>query len=174
MLFRQPRVLGVILDVSLQHRNEQRLIDQVKDDLIKHIRSFDEDDMFYLYHEEVVKVAEKRGEQVHAVANYKTDGYLFDLNYAMKQTLYVVAAEDEELEKAIVLVTDRMSSQAEQAIKKVCMLNERDYLNCKILVCNIGDNFEATFDYNLINDENLFQILQKEFPPDGDNKSELS
>jgi len=173
MLFREPRALGVVLDVSLRHNKEgKRILDVVKEDLIKHIRCFDEDDLFYLYHEQVTDVAERRGEQVHAVANYNTDGFAFDLSYALKQTLYVIAAEDYEVDKSVVLVTDRMSQSSVDVLNKICDLNERDGLDCHIVACNVGKSFGATDGGFVLHQESLFECLQKEFPNGDDDQPE--
>lgn len=177
MLFREPRVLSVVLDVSLRHGNNgKRVLDEVKSDLIKHIRKFDEDDLFYLYHEQVVDVAERRGEQVHAVASYQTDGFSFDINYALKQSLYVAGAEDYDVDKAVVLITDRMSKSTVNALNKICMLNEKDGLECEIFVFNVGANFDIEEECDFVLHhcpDKLFEFLQKEFPDGDEDQSEI-
>ena len=134
----EPFVVGIVLDLSLRHTKDgQRIIDGVKDQLVEYVRTFDYVDLFYLYHEDVVDVVEGRGKRIHAVASYQTDGFEFDLSYALKQTLYVVGSEEDD--KRIYLITDRFSEKSIKAIRKIEMLNEKDGLDCKIYVVAIGD-----------------------------------
>ena len=134
----EPFVVGIALDISLRHdKNDRRIIDVVKEQLVEYVRTFDYVDLFYLYHENVVDVVEGLGKRIHSVASYQSDGFEFDLNYAMKQTLYVVGSEDDD--KRIHLITDRFSDKSLKTIRKVAMLNEKDGLDCKIYVTAIGN-----------------------------------
>jgi hypothetical protein len=133
------KAIGVVLDVSLLHEDDgRRRLDKVKDQLVKFIKECVDDggDYFYLYHPETVEALIKNGEEVSAVSNYETDGWQFNLNYALKQTLYVIGAEDPDCDRTILLITDRMENVL--AVKKSLMINDKDGYECSFLVVGIG------------------------------------
>lgn len=142
MLFRAPRILGMVFDLTLRHYGNKRLVDEVKKSVNTFLKTYDDDDGFYLYHPQLVDVLFKRGEQVSMVANYETDGYKFDLMFALKQTLYVVASEDADSHKTVCLVTDRFEKGQVSYIKKLQSLNNKDSLDCSILVIGVGTGYD--------------------------------
>lgn len=132
------RVLGVVFDLTLQHHEKKRLVDLVKDQLVRYVREhFDDDDLFYLYHPEVTETLYRRGEQVSAISNYETDGWKFDLEYALKQTLYVVTAEDVDYHKLICVISNR-DRNVDHLFKKALVLNQKDDCGCSFLHIAMG------------------------------------
>lgn len=122
-----------------------RLIDTIKKELIKLIRkSFDDGlDALYLYHPELAESVYKLGEQTCVIGNYETDGWTFNTGHALKQTLYVVGAEDCDLRKYVILITDRLANS--HTIEKAIFLNKKDMLDCNIVVIGIGDRYDREF-----------------------------
>ena len=136
------KVLGLIIDMTLEHHQKRRLLDIVKEQVIKYIREdFIDDDQFYLYHPEVVEVLWRLGEQVAAVGNYDTDGWKFDLEYALKQTLYVVGAEDVDSPKLLCVVSNRQRDS--WLYKKILRLNDKDGYGCNVLHIAIGESGQS-------------------------------
>lgn len=143
------KVLGVVLDVSLRHFDGRRILDYFKDGLIDYIRSvFDEDDVFYLYHPEIIEPTYKVGEHISAISNFETDGWKFRLNYALEQTFYVLNAEDQSFEKYLVLFTDRFDSQP---LERLAKIKEREGDNCEIFVFSFGHGNSHAMSLNGIN-----------------------
>lgn len=106
------------------------LVSLVRDEL-------EEEDLFYLYHPEIVELMEQSGEQVAAIANYESDGYRFQLDYALKQTLYVLETE-EDADKKLLLITDRFTSKQKSAVESVAAINRRDDIGCDVWAVAIG------------------------------------
>ena len=132
------KVLGVIFDTSLRHVKGKRVIDHFKTSLIDYIRSeFVDDDIFYLFHPQIIETMTLRGEQVSAISNYETDGWKFRLNYALEQTLYVLDAEHEDFKKYLILFTDRFDAKP---IERLSKIKERQMIDCELLVFTIGDS----------------------------------
>ena len=125
MFREEPIVVGIVLDLSLRHMEDgARIVDGVKDELVEYVRTFDYVDLFYLYHENVIDVVEGLGKRIHSVASYQTDGFEFDLNYALKQTLYIIGSEDDD--KQIYLITEGKLRYAKAEYEKT---PEGDYKN---------------------------------------------
>lgn len=140
MLFESPKILSILIDVSLRHtQKSSRILDHVKKALTEIIKTFDDDDGLYLYHPESIKVVYKRGEQIKTVACYETDGYKFDLGYAFGQTLYIAAAFPEDT-RTVLYITDRYSKIQNYSIKKVLTTNEK--LGCGIMVVGLGEFYD--------------------------------
>lgn len=127
------------LDVTLEHYQNRRMLDYIKDQVIHYIREeFFADDMFYLYHPHVTEMLLNRGEQVGAVSNFDTDGWKFDLEYALKQTLYVIGAEDIDSPKLLCVISNRQHEKDNWLYKKILKLNEKDGYECNILHIALG------------------------------------
>lgn len=130
-----------MLDLSLGRTpdGKKRVIDVVLKQLIEFVReTMEEEDLLYVYEPESLGVHETRGNQISAIANFETDGYKIDLPYALKQTLYIIAAEDAK--RSICLITDRTSPEQVSAIKKASKLNDKDDWDCRFLVIGIGSD----------------------------------
>ena len=124
-MLQKQRAIGVILDLTLRHtKDDIRVVDVIKKCLINFVRGFDDDDILYLYDEMKITSEHKRGRQVHAVASYTTDGFEFDLYYALKQTLYVLQAEDQDFDKVIYIINDRVRNPS--YFNKIVALNIRE------------------------------------------------
>lgn len=137
------KIIGLVLDVSLRHSGEDRLIDTVKKKMVQFIREdLDGEDILYLYHPEVMEPTIYPGAQVASISNYETDGWEIDLELALKQSLFVIEAEDEGCPKYLVLITDRATNS--RPLKKVCSINKRDDIGSKILVIGIGDRYRPS------------------------------
>lgn len=127
------------MDVTLEHYQNRRMLDYIKEQVIHYIREeFFADDMFYLYHPQIIEMLLSRGEQVGAVSNYDTDGWKFDLEYALKQTLYIIGAEDADSPKLLCVVSNRQHEREDWLYKKILKLNEKDSYDCKVLHIALG------------------------------------
>jgi hypothetical protein len=114
----------------------------IKKQLLDVTKRFTEEDSFYLYHPNAVDISEGRGRQTAVLGNYESDGYFFDLHFALKQTLYVAAQSDGG---TVCLVTDRFRKESVAALKKIIMLNAKDDLGCRILAVSV-EGIEASLD----------------------------
>ena len=136
----QGKILGVVLDVSLRHHKGRRILDSVKGCLIDFVReTMQAEDIFYLYHPEVIETIEDVGVIVSAIGNYETDGWLVDLRHALEQTSYVMAAEDEDYERIFLYITDRV--QKNNDIKRILSFEKRDQTGCEFLFIGIGNQY---------------------------------
>jgi hypothetical protein len=141
MLFVPPKVVGLVLDLSPRQYQNKKLIDLVKKQLIEFVGLMTEEDAFYLFRPDAIEPAEGKGKQTAVLANYETDGYSFDLIYALKQTLFVTAAYPGN--RTMVLISDRLNgSIADRAIMKVSMLNEKDDMECRLIIVSLCDKWE--------------------------------
>ena len=121
----KQRAIGIVLDLTLRHtKNDIRVVDVVKKSLINFVRGFDYDDILYLYDEMKIAAEYRRGRQVHAVASYSTNGLEFDLYYALKQTLYVLQAEDQDFFKVMYIINDRVRNPS--IFNKIVALNQKE------------------------------------------------
>lgn len=134
------KVLGVVLDLSLQHAADgRRILDHVKNAMASYIRTeFDNDDIVYVYHPEVIEPTIFIGTQVASIQNYETDGWNFDLNFALKQTLYILAVET-NLDKIFLYFTDRMKNAS--VFKRLLALDKKEDVGCRFVIVGIGNHY---------------------------------
>lgn len=152
------QVMGVLFDVSLRHgSNGKTNIDNVKQAMSDFFRNcFEDDDIMYLYHPEVSHTFNRVGAQVAAISNYHTDGWKFQLSFALKQTLFVLAAEPYD-DKTLVIITDRMSDTKE--LKMVNNFNTKDMLGCKVLCIDIGNHLPQCDFARVVSVDDSSQLL---------------
>lgn len=140
---KEGKVVGVLLDVSLRHDNKGlRILDGVKKVLLEIItKSFDDDfDVLYLYHPDLIDPVSKRGEQYCHISNYNTDGWKFNLIFALKQTLYTIgAASDIDFRRYVLFITDRVTDSS--ALEQVLFLNTKDMIDAHFILVGIGSNY---------------------------------
>lgn len=129
--------------MSLRHENDgRRLIDNLKKSLINLVKEHVVDDLdsFYLYHPELVDTMSLHGDQFCAIGNYQTDGWPFNLSMALKQTLYVLAAEGHHVTKYLIYVTDRNDNA--HPLEKALHLNRKDMIEAHLILIGIGDHYD--------------------------------
>lgn len=158
------RVLGLVLDMSLRFGvNGERILDTVKKQLIDYLREdMVGEDLFYLFHPDILEPVETVGAMVGIVSNYETDGWLYDVSYALMQTFLVVASEDEDYERALLFITDRI--QDESPVRRLLKMEERSQSDCKFIFVGIGSQYkQKVFDdipfYHLDDPSNLASTL---------------
>lgn len=136
---REGKSVGIILDCTLDHEsNGRRLIDNVKKILIEFVKILENGlDNFYLFHPDLYDLTNNRGEQVCSIGNYQTSGKIFNVEYALKQTLSVLCLE-EYCEKYLILITNRNSCNME----KIQKIAERDNVEVKIFKIIIGNDIK--------------------------------
>ena len=146
-------VVGVVFDLSLRHSlNGIKHLDNVKTALIDFFRkNLEDDDIMYLYHPEIFETVNRIGAQVSAISNYQTDGWKFDLPLALKQTLFIIAAEPYESKK-LLLFTDRLSDVS--VLDRIDKLNKKDMFDCEITCFDIGCHLSQTDSVKIVNLEN--------------------
>lgn len=136
----QGRILGVVLDISLRHYEGRRILDSVKECLVNFTKeTLQAEDIFYLYHPEIIETVEDVGNIVSAIGNYETDGWLVDLRHALEQTSYVMSAEDEDYERIFLYITDRV--QKNNDLKRILSFEKRDQTGCDFLFIGIGNQY---------------------------------
>jgi hypothetical protein len=136
------KVVGVVIDVTDRLDDTgRRTVDTVRKALIEIVKKGLEDDVdcFYLYHPEIVELTYRHGDQFSAIGNYETDGYRFDLRQALKQTLYVIGSEDYDLQKYLILISDRIEDDV--ALRKVIQLNRKDMFDIHFIFVGIGNGY---------------------------------
>lgn len=135
MLFRTPRVIGLVLDISLRTVAGKKILESVRKEMISCVNNL-EDDGFYL-HQIDSKVLYTRGCQVAVLGNYETDGFRKDLIYAFRETLFVIKSEDADFEKMVLLISDRLTEADIPAIKKMLALNKKNDNFCQLVVIGL-------------------------------------
>lgn len=113
----------------------------------------DGEDSFYLYHPNLIESVILHGDQISAIGNYDTDGWKFNLNFAFRQTLYVLMAEDLSLPKYLFYVTDRVTDAA--PIEKALQINEKEMIDCQFVLIGVGDFYNKNICKKLSEESNV-------------------
>jgi hypothetical protein len=138
----EGKIVGIILDVSLRHEGGSRIIDEVKSSLVDLIlKNLESDvDAMYLYHPDLLEILIRQGDQTSAINNYETDGRMFNVENALKQTIYVIGSQKYISRKYLILVTDRLVS--ERSLEKIVLVNKRFMIDAEIVVVGVGDHYD--------------------------------
>jgi hypothetical protein len=138
----RSKAIGLVFDVSLRHLEDRRIIDVVKKQSAEWIGKTleDSEDAFYLYHPEVVQPTWRRGESMSSIANYSTEGWLGDLQTALVQTFWVIAGQDLDAYRCLILITDRIQDLA--PIRKLSLLERREQTNIEFILIGIGKYYQ--------------------------------
>jgi hypothetical protein len=140
----EDKAVGVVFDLSLrQDQNGVGLVSLVKREMIKLVgENFaDGHDAFYLYHPDIIEPTYKIGDHNSSIGNYETDGWQFKLEFALKQTLFVVAAEDRRFSKFVILISDRIQQKA--PLDKLIYLNRKDMVDANIILIGVGNRYNT-------------------------------
>lgn len=132
--------IALVLHLSTRDHEGKRIVDDVRKSLVRFMRTTESEDGFYLYHPQLLDSVYNSGEKTAVLGNYETDGFKFDLGFALKQSLYVAARGDEE--KVLILVTDSFLASDLMSLKKVMVLNRKEALDCKVLVVGVGEKYD--------------------------------
>lgn len=161
-----PVTIGIVLDVSFRHFRGKRIVDLIKQSLIGVIKHFADDDIGYFYDYNNTKCL-NRGKFLSAISGHEP--FNLELEFAMKQTLYVVSGTEADNDKFIIYISDRYSKENEFALRKVVQLNKKDCLGCYFIFCGFGDQYDKesmeslkenkveVFDFSVI--ENMESML---------------
>lgn len=133
--------ISVVFDLSLRHYRGRRIVDTVKNQLTEWLQASleEHEDVFYLYHPDVLEPVFSVGEAVAAVMNYETDGGLFDHRYALVQSFYILIGQDVS-QRCLLFVTDRL--QDKMIAKKLVTLRHREQIDAEIILVGIGKQYD--------------------------------
>ena len=161
IMLTNPKSVGVVLNLSLRHMKDGlRLADIVKEELIKFVRTFDDEDFFYVFRENNLKPTNLRGKQVYEISNYQPKEIVDNPAFALQQTLYVLAAEDDDSQKFLYFITD--CHENDKAVKKIMNLNKKDAFKIDINVVTIGNFTEqSAFGLHLDNPHQLEEYFKE-------------
>ena len=90
------------------------------------------EDSLYLYNPQSTESVVFQGEQVFAIGNHNSDGWKFNLNFALRQTLYVLMAEDQTNRKYVILITDRIDNSFN--IEKYIKINYKEMIYSNFII----------------------------------------
>lgn len=161
-MFENPKVLGIVLDISLRHIKENRLLDIVKKQLIDFVQVYDNgENLLYLYNPNLVEALTNRGMFISAIGNYETDGVQFNLTDPLKQTLFIIASHQGD--KKLVLITDRIQSNNFYSLSKIEMINKNQNFDIDFEIIGIGDGFDPDLKWTkkILDPSVLSQTLQE-------------
>lgn len=147
----EGKSIALIFDVSIRHAgNGRRIIDVIKKKMIDVVRELlvDGEDSFYLYHPQITETVSTHGEQVGAIGNYNSDGWKFNVQYAFKQSLYVLMAEPLTYRKYVFFITDRITDK--KAIDKAIHINEKEMIDSHFFLIGVGNQYDkkCIIDFN--------------------------
>jgi len=151
-------MFGLVLDLSYRQDGDgKRIIDAVKSELAQFATdTLEGEDLFYLYHPEVWEPVEGVGSAVSVISNYETDGWLINVDYAIRQTFYVVEAEDEDLEQMVLFVTDRVQDKA--PFRKLLLVLRKQEMNCKFVLIGVGSHYKKNVLEEVAENDNFSYI----------------
>jgi hypothetical protein len=116
----------------------------------------DGEDSLYLYHPKLIESVILHGDQIGAIGNYDTDGWNINLNFAFRQTLYVLMAEDPSLPKYLIYLTDRIIDA--KPLEKALKINDKEMIDCHFVLIGVGDFYNKNILAELSDKSNVSYI----------------
>lgn len=153
-----PKSIGIIFDISLNHYNGSRIIDLIKKDLIDFAVKLGLNSGIYVSHPDWHDVPRNQGESVFYISSYK-EPISFNLGNALEQASDLINVQ--EGDKYIFFITDRYSNKINNQVKKT--LDFYECSDCRFIFIGIGDNYdkESFFNYHM-DTPSIINILNKE------------
>jgi hypothetical protein len=138
--FDRQIVVGIVLDISIQHRNGSRHIDIVKSGLVDFSTKLGLNCGIYVAHPNKHEMPRQQGESVAGIFSY-SEPLGFRPADAFLQATEMIAAQEAD-EKYVVLITDRFRP-SNQYLKPLSLNESRKY-GCKFLFLGIGDTYDRS------------------------------
>lgn len=165
------RMFGLVLDLSYRQTSDgQRIIDVVKKELAQFVAdTLEGEDLLYLYHPEIFDSTEGVGSAVSVISNYETDGWLINLDYALRQTFFVIDAEDEDSERMLLFITDRLQDDVFRKLLLVIRNHSNNRyaeteLNCNFLLVGIGSHYRKRVLQDVADENEKFSYIHIDDP----------
>lgn len=147
----EGKVVGFVFDLSLRHDSiGNRLIDEVKNNVVSLIMETFENnvDMMYLYHPKIFELVSNQGDQTSSINNYDSDGYKFNLEIALKQTMYLLHGQYFDIRKYLIFITDRVVDS--YPIEKFFLINKKYLLGVHLIIVGIGEFYDKSMIEKLV------------------------
>jgi len=83
-----------------------------------------------------------RGDQICAVGNYETDGWLFNLNNAFRRTIYVIMGQELTYKKYLFYFTDRILTT--KHIDLALQIDKGNMVDVHFILIGIGNYYDKS------------------------------
>ena len=149
--------LGIILNLSSRSdRTGARLTSIIHKKIAEFLTNFESEDIIYIYQKDVIKPCKSKGSACSLLGNLES--IEIDLEFAFKQTIYLIANEDPYNNKYVIYLTDRCQPQDSIIIKKCLNLVEKDDLEVNFILISLGNNVENLPNFRHLNDPNQLNL----------------
>lgn len=139
--FEKPIIIGVLFDLSIAHApNGRRYIDIAKDHLIGLATKLGLSSRIYVVHPDNAELPRHQGESVYQIASYQEPAR-FDLEMLGKYLVYFLGSQDSDIDKVILVFTDRYTPAVRHKYQKLFVINELKNYDCKFKVFGIGPRY---------------------------------
>ncbi len=173
---RSAKAIGIVYDLSGQiGPDKRRFLDTMPAAMAQFLWRLLEDfeDVVYVHSANNVSAQYVKGAQVAAASHHGSDGSRLNLSYALVQTMYVLCAEDVNLDRIVIYITDRFEKNNVVDLRRVLDRNKREELGCSLIAVGIGNCYddaalmEVCPDFHHLDTaDNLVPLLAKEIPFD--------
>ena len=134
-------LIGTVFDISMSHDKTGRIIDSAKNLLIKCVLDKNVLTRIYTSHPNWDKIPKDQGESTYYLITYQ-EVLNFSVDVLLKKAINLIDQSVEEVDKHIVLFTDRFVAPLNSKYKKAFLFNEIRGYNMKIHVIGIGNNYD--------------------------------
>lgn len=134
-------VIGFVLDISGRQHDGRRLLDVLKEQLVKIIQSREGDDRVYIYHPNNETLPARHGSSVAQVSNYETP-IPFNLRKALLTTMDIVAQEGRNSFQTIFYITDRYNGSDRHALDLSHMTRNSAKHKCRLVAVALSGRCE--------------------------------
>lgn len=152
MLFRSPKFVSLILNVSLRTIEGRKIADGVKSELIDFVNTFEEEDQLYLSSDPTLHcyynrhdIVETNGKRVAAIGNWHPKEMVSQshLRLEIHKAFQAVGANgDIDGDWYICLITDRYKQHDEIPLMQMLNQNSNIWGEVKLIVITIGDHYD--------------------------------
>lgn len=130
--FYNPKYVGIVLDVS------DKILEKVKQEIIPALKSFDSNDVVYIYHPLFEELPDKIGKTIGMLGRYQRP-LDFDPGEAVADTIYLFCEQDLYADKTIFIITDNYQFKSFNNLLKSFKIDKRYNFDFQFHIIGIGD-----------------------------------
>lgn len=148
MLFGPPKIIGLVLNLSLRNVNGRRFADTVKKELVDFSTTLEDEDQLYLSTKDTPQyrkedIVELNGKRVATIGNWQPQEIAPKLNIELQKALHAVTKHgDIDGEWYLCFITDRYRQNDNSHLSHVLEKNNQIWGEAKMLVITLGEHYD--------------------------------
>lgn len=132
------KTIAIIFDISSNFYKQRSMIEVVKNQLISFLKKTSFNDRVYFFQEEDITMPDSPGVAISKIKDCKSES--IDIETGLKQSIYVLAMEGNDLDKNIIFITDKFEKQDEIKFKRGINFDIKERVGCRFKILSLNSS----------------------------------